>query len=113
MTDTQADKSLISIVARAVFTSSDYKTVQYLETNSELQQCYDIEDKITHKQQTWIQSFRGIISLQKKYEKNIIDLACKRALEFKIYEYHTVKNIFNNGLYNKKKENLSIDHVKT
>ena len=50
MNNIQANKSLISIVARAIFSSSDYKTAQYLETNSELQQCYDIEDKITHKQ---------------------------------------------------------------
>lgn len=50
MTDIQANKSLISIVARAIFSSSDYKTAQYLETNNELQQCYNIEEKITHKQ---------------------------------------------------------------
>lgn len=50
MTDVQSDKSLISIAARAIFSSSDYKTAQYLETNSELQQCYNIEEKITHKQ---------------------------------------------------------------
>ena len=64
-----------------------------------------------HKPQTWIQVFRGIISLEKKYDNSIVNLACKRALEFKVYEYHTVKDICKNGLYDKKKENLSIKNT--
>lgn len=64
-----------------------------------------------HKPQTWIQVFRGIISLQKKYDNRIVNLACKRALEFKVYEYHTVKDICKNGLYDKKKENLSVKNT--
>lgn len=49
MSEEQATKSLISIAARAIFSSSDFKTSQYLESSSELQQCFNIEDKITHK----------------------------------------------------------------
>ena len=63
------------------------------------------------KPRTWIQAFRGILSLKKNYDINIINLACKRALEFNIYEYSTVKNICKNGLYDKKKENLSVDYI--
>ncbi len=59
------------------------------------------------KPQTWIQIIRGVLALKKNYEPEVINLACKRALEFKIYEYSTVKNICKNGLYNKEKENLS------
>jgi len=63
------------------------------------------------KPQTWIQIIRGIFSLKKNYHPNIINLACKRALEFQIYEYSTVKNICKNGLYDKRKENLSVNNT--
>lgn len=56
----------------------------------------------------WIQIIRGVLSLKKHYDTAIINLACKRALEFKIYQYSNVKNICKNGLYNKQKENLSV-----
>ena len=64
-----------------------------------------------HKPQTWIQVFRGVLSLKKHYELKVINLACKRALEYKVYEYHTVKNICKNGLYEKGKEDLSIKNT--
>jgi transposase len=50
MSDGQITKSLISIAARAIYSSSEYKTVQILETNSELAYCYGYDAKITHKQ---------------------------------------------------------------
>jgi len=50
MNDTQADKALISIAARAIFASSEHKTAQYLRTNSELADLYQIKQPITHKQ---------------------------------------------------------------
>ncbi|WP_057940598.1 IS1634 family transposase [Algoriphagus resistens] len=46
----QADKALIAIVARAVFSSSEYKTAQLLDMNSELTGCFDYRSPITHKQ---------------------------------------------------------------
>lgn len=46
----QADLALISIAARAIFSSSEYKTAQILETNSELPQCYKYSAPISHKQ---------------------------------------------------------------
>ncbi len=50
MSDKQIGKALISISARAIFSSSEHKTAQILETNSELTQIFSYDDKITHKQ---------------------------------------------------------------
>lgn len=47
----------------------------------------------------WNRFVQGIISLQKTYNSNIIDLACKRALAFNVYQYSVIKNICKNGLY--------------
>lgn len=46
----QADKALIAIVARAVFSSSEHKTAQQLDMNSELAACFNYPLPITHKQ---------------------------------------------------------------
>lgn len=46
----RADKALIAIVARAVFSGSEYKTAQLLEMNSGLAGCFDCRTPITHKQ---------------------------------------------------------------
>ena len=46
----QIQKSLIAIVARAIFSSSEHKTAQILEMNSELQSCFGYDSTITHKQ---------------------------------------------------------------
>ena len=40
MTDSQTQKSLISIASRAIYSESEHKTSQILETNSELAACY-------------------------------------------------------------------------
>jgi len=61
------------------------------------------------KPQTWIQVIRGVFSLKKTYDKQTINSACKRALEYQVYEYSTVKNICKNGLFSKEKENLAIN----
>ena len=46
----QSNKALLAIASRAIFSSSEYKTAQYLETNSSLKDHFNIETKITHKQ---------------------------------------------------------------
>ncbi len=46
----QSNKALLAISSRAIFSSSEYKTAQYLETNSSLKTHFNIETKITHKQ---------------------------------------------------------------
>ena len=63
------------------------------------------------KPQRWVQIIRGILSLKKNYDTKVINLACKRALEYNIHEYSTVKNICKNGLYDKIKEDLSVNNV--
>ena len=50
MNEKQTNKALLSIAGRAIFSSSEYKTAQILETGSELQHCFGIDTKITHKQ---------------------------------------------------------------
>lgn len=50
MNEKQTNKALLSIAGRAIFSSSEYKTAQILETDSELQDCFGIDTKITHKQ---------------------------------------------------------------
>jgi len=50
MSREQTNKALIAIAARAIFTSSEYKTAQILDMNSELTGCYGYHQAITHKQ---------------------------------------------------------------
>jgi hypothetical protein len=46
----QVKRALVAIAARAIFSSSEYKTAQFLESNSELKHLYGIEETIGHKQ---------------------------------------------------------------
>lgn len=46
----QTDKALIAIVARAIFSSSEHKTAQSLAMNSNLTDCFNYQDTISHKQ---------------------------------------------------------------
>jgi len=48
--DKQTDKALISIAARAIFSSSEHKTAQILRSDSELKALFNYEQEITHKQ---------------------------------------------------------------
>jgi len=50
MSGGQTKKALISIVGKAIYSASEYKTSQVLEMNSELAALYNYEKKITHKQ---------------------------------------------------------------
>src|SRR5680860_995196 len=50
MSEKQSGKALLSIAARAIFSSSEYRTAQILRTNSALQECFGIGRPITHKQ---------------------------------------------------------------
>lgn len=47
----------------------------------------------------WRQPVKGILSLVKKYPKEVVDLACKRALAYGAYQYQVVKNICERGTY--------------
>jgi len=50
MSDEQTKKALISIAAKAIYSTSEHKTSQIIETNSELASLYHYEKKISHKQ---------------------------------------------------------------
>lgn len=49
---------------------------------------------------SWQRPISGIIALSKEYSKEVINLACKRALAFKVFSYSTVRNICKQGTYN-------------
>lgn len=48
----------------------------------------------------WSRTVQGILSLGKKYPKNVINLACKRAIAFGVHQYQIIKRICFNGSYN-------------
>ena len=48
--DKQSSKALISIAARAIYSSSEHKTAQILESSSELKALFSYDEEITHKQ---------------------------------------------------------------
>ena len=48
----------------------------------------------------WHRPIKGIISLQKEYSDEVIDLACKRALYFGICSYSKIKKIIESNSYN-------------
>ena len=50
MKQDEVKKALISIAARAIYASSEHKTAQILEDNSELKACFNYHNDITHKQ---------------------------------------------------------------
>ncbi len=49
--------------------------------------------------QDWSRTAQGILSLLKSYPKEILDLACKRAIAFRVYQYQVIKRICYNGSY--------------
>lgn len=50
--------------------------------------------------QGWMRTIQGILSLTKSYPKDIVNLACKRALAFGVCQYQVIKRICHNGSYN-------------
>jgi len=50
--------------------------------------------------QDWYRAIQGILSLIKSYPKEIVDLACKRAIAFRVCQYQVIKRICYNGSYN-------------
>ena len=47
----------------------------------------------------WYKTIRGILSLVDKYTANIVELSCKRALAYDVYEYQRIKSICASGAY--------------
>lgn len=56
----------------------------------------------------WHRIMQGIFSLQNKYSVEIVDSACKRAIEYNAISFTSVQNICKNNLYNKPIESLAI-----
>lgn len=49
MSSDNVDRALIAIAARAIFSSSEHKTAQILEMNSDLKACFNYKQPISHK----------------------------------------------------------------
>lgn len=47
----------------------------------------------------WSRPVGGILSLTKRYPKEVVNLSCKRALAFGVCQYQIIKNICFNGSY--------------
>lgn len=47
----------------------------------------------------WLRASQGILSLTKRYSKNVVNLACRRALAYEAYYYRVVKSICEKGTY--------------
>lgn len=63
--------------------------------------CYAIYLEIKEEyKRDWHRAVKGIISLQKTYSDEVIDLACKRALHFGICSYSRIKKIIENNSHN-------------
>ena len=50
--------------------------------------------------QDWGRTVQGVLSLVKSYSKEVVELACKRALAYEALTYQIIKNICFNGSYN-------------
>jgi transposase len=55
---------------------------------------------IKRRPENWMRTVQGILSLLKTYPKEVIDLACKRAIAFGVSHYQVIKRICFNGSYN-------------
>ncbi|MFH1593719.1 MAG: IS21 family transposase [Candidatus Omnitrophota bacterium] len=68
---------------------------------------------ITRKQDNWMRTIQGILSLLRSYPKEVVDLSCKRALAFGVWQYQVIKRICYNGSYNLPVEfNNNIEEIK-
>ena len=52
------------------------------------------------KSKDWYRTARGIVSLRKNYNDELIDKACKRGLYYGIVSYSKIKNILQNNAVN-------------
>ncbi len=55
--------------------------------------------------QSWYRIAKGILNLRKQFADEVVELACKRALDFNISSYRKIKNICKSGAYNLPMEN--------
>ncbi|MBN2349071.1 MAG: IS21 family transposase [Bacteroidales bacterium] len=61
-----------------------------------------------YKPYTWQRMISGVAQLAIRYDKQTVNMACKRALRYKAISYHSIKNICSKGLHQAPTETLSI-----
>ena len=59
----------------------------------------------------WARTVQGILSLSKSYPKDIVNLACKRAIAFGVCQYQVIKRICYNGSYNLPVEFNNVEEI--
>jgi transposase len=52
-----------------------------------------------HQPTNWIRLVQGVLSLTKKYSKQVLDQACQRALAYEAYSYRRIQSICENATY--------------
>ncbi len=57
------------------------------------------EGLLSNRSNDWYKLAAGVYSLSKHYDKEIVDLACKRARFYNVYSYRQIYNICQQGLY--------------
>jgi len=55
--------------------------------------------------QSWYRIAKGILNLRKQFADEVVELSCKRALDFNISSYSKIKSICKSGAYNLPMEN--------
>jgi len=70
-----------------------------------------LEALIIRKPYEWQRIMRGIFNLENGYDIHVINLACKRALEFSVLTLSSVKNICKNNLYAQPNESLTVNNA--
>jgi len=67
---------------------------------------------VTEKQPSdWSRTVQGILSLSKSYPKDVINLACKRAIAFGVHQYQVIRRICYNGSYNLPVEFNNVEEI--
>jgi len=97
MSEKQTRKALLSIAARAIFTSSEYKTARLLK-DSELQQCFGIKQEVTYKQ------LYAVADMLYKHREKIDEFLYKRitnlfSLEDKLVIFDISNTYFDSNTY--------------
>jgi transposase len=61
-----------------------------------------------HKPYAWQRMITGVVRLSVQYNKQTVNLACKRAIKYKAISYQSIKNICQKGLHEAPTEILAI-----
>lgn len=70
-----------------------------------------LEALIIKKPYEWQRIIKGIFKLENQYDIHVINLACKRALEYNVLTLSCIKNICKNNLHEQVSESLAVNNL--